>query len=463
MPAALRTPWRPLRSVRSRILASMLLVAAIGMALAGGTAYAIQRERTLAGIDDRLAAAVSEAAFIAQDAAPANYDEALTALVQRLRPGTDEGTFALVDGSTAIVPGGTISIHPEQDAAFVARISAETKTGTVVRGTAITADGALRYVAIPVTVQGDPTTGVFVMVVDLNARLKPIDDAFITFAIVAVVALVAVGLVGWLVAGRLLSPIRRLRETAARITASDPHERIEVDGTDDVSELTVTVNDMLDRLDRALTGQRQLLDDVGHELKTPITIVRGHLELMQPGDPAEVESTRALAIDELDRMNGLVRDISELATVNRSLTLHREPTDVAALVETVRLKASALSADHRWSATAPDITALVDPDRLTQALLQLASNAVTHGGRTVEIAARTEGTRLLLTVTDDGPGIPPDQEATIFERFRRGSTGRGDSGSGLGLAIVAAIAEAHGGQASVAGSRFTIDIPLERP
>ena len=463
---------RPLRSVRARILLSMLVVAAVGMTVAGAAAYAIQRERTLAQIDSRLLAAVEESSFIAEDSGAATLSDTLSAIVQRLRPGSDEATFGLIGGRTAIVPGGTAALHPERDAAFVARILDETSSAEVVRGTAATDGGIIRYVAIPVTVQGD-SSGIFVVAVDLKARLLPLDEAFRTFAIVAAVALAALGLVGWVVAGRLLSPIRRLREAAARITATDVSERIAVLGSGDVSDLTVTVNGMLDRLERALTAQRRLLDDVGHELKTPITIVRGHLELMQAADQADVAATRELAIDELDRMGGLVRDISDLATALRPLHANVEPTDIRALTESVRAKASALSSEHEWKIPlVADVTASVDAERLTQALLQLAANAVAHGSPTGTITLSSEvlAERLVFRVSDDGPGVDPSVTETIFERFSRGSVastndGRGESGSGLGLAIVSAIAEAHGGVASVAagaigGSTFSIDIPL---
>jgi len=446
----------------------MLVVTAAGMLVAGGTSYLVQRERTITQIDDRLAGAVAEARFVAKDAAPATYTDALKAVVQRVRPGTDEGTFALVNGRTAIVPGGDVAMRPERDAAFVARIGAETATGNVVRGTATTTAGIVRYVAIPITVKGSPGAGVFVVAVDVNARLRAIDDAFVTFAVVAAASLIVVGLVGWFVAGRLLAPIRHLRETAARITGSDTSERIEVNGTDDVSDLTVTVNGMLDRLDVALTGQRQLLDDVGHELKTPITIVRGHLELMQADDPAEVESTRALAIDELDRMGSLVRDIADLATVQRPLRLALAPVDIGELTRSIRTKASALSPRHLWVATGTaEVVARVDADRLTQAMLQLAANAVSHGspaGR-IELGSALARGRLILWVSDNGPGIEPENVTGIFERFRRARIGRGTGGSGLGLAIVSAIADAHGGAARVEsvaghGATFVIDIPL---
>jgi signal transduction histidine kinase len=326
----------------------------------------------------------------------------------------------------------------------------------------------VKYVAIPVQLGSAASQGVFVVAVDVDARLLPLTDAFRTFAIVALVSLLVVGLVGWFVSGRLLAPIRQLRETAARITASDVSERIAVTGSDDVSDLTVTVNDMLDRLETTLTGQRQLLDDVGHELKTPVTIVRGHLELMDPADATDVAATRDLAIDELDRMSNLVRDISDLAGAQGALRLRLEPTDIAALTARVGSKAVALSSAHDWTITeTADVTALVDPERLTQAMLQLCANAMTHGSRdgSVELGTAVRGDRLLLWVRDFGEGVPLELQDEIFERFRRGTPGRGASGSGLGLAIVSAIAQAHGGTVAVAstpgdGARFTIDIPL---
>lgn len=462
--------WRPLRSVRSRILASMLAVAAAGMLVAGATAYLVQRERILGAVDDRLASAVDEVSFIVSDTPGATLDEALAAIVQRLRPGTDETAFALTPAGTALVPGGSIDFRLEQDTAFVDRVLEETTAQGSVRGTAQTTERLVRYIAVPVGTEDDAARGVFVFAIDLDSTLAPLTDAFRTFAVVALISLVVVGLVGWFVSGRLLAPIRRLRETAARITASDVSERIEVSGNDDVSDLAGTVNGMLDRLDGALTGQRQLLDDVGHELKTPITIVRGHLELLDPDDARDVAATRALAIDELDRMSGLVKDIADLAQAQRPLVLRPEPTDITALTERVRAKALALSPAHQWviARSAPGI-AVVDPERLTQALLQLAANAVAHGGASViELGSERLGDRLRVWLRDDGVGIPLSSQEIIFERFRRGATGRGSSGSGLGLAIVSAIARAHGGTVAVtslpgAGATFTLDIPWITP
>jgi signal transduction histidine kinase len=458
-----------------RILLSMVLVAGIGMASAGVAAYAIQRERTLSRIDERLAAAVVDGGAVAAGATGATVESVLTSVIQQIRPETDETTVGIIDGRAALTPGGTVSFQLDGDPTLIARIADETAGGDVVRGTATAAGRTIRYIASPVVVPGSTEVGVFVAAFDLDAALGPLGDAFRTYAAVAAAAVLLLGLVGWMVAGRLLTPIRTLRETAARITASDVSERIPVSGNDDVSELTSTVNDMLDRLQGALSSQRRLLDDVGHEIKTPITIVRGHLELMDAADAADVAATRELAIDELDRMSGLVRDISSLAELDRPMSLRRESVDIAALTQRVRSKATALS-DHQWVVReVASVTAEVDPERLTQALLQLAANAVKHGAvSTVEIGSAVDrspagGSQLRLWVRDDGPGISAEAQGHIFERFRRGAEhdgpiGRGAAGSGLGLAIVAAIARAHGGDVAVSsspgrGSTFTIALP----
>ncbi|MBC7442903.1 MAG: HAMP domain-containing histidine kinase [Ramlibacter sp.] len=459
-------------SVRVRILAAILLVAAAGLFASGAAAYLVQRERTLDSIDSALATEVDEARFIATDSGSTVLAAVLAAVVQQVRPGTNEATLAIIDGAAALAPGGVVDFRLEDNRAFVDRVTAETSSGQVVRGTLNLPGQTVRYVAAPVTVAGDPGRGVFVAAFDVEAELEAVTDALRTYVRVGLAALFVLGIVGWLVSGRLLRPIRSLREAAARITASDVSERIPVNGHDDVSDLTRTVNGMLDRLEGALVGQRRLLEDVGHELKTPITIVRGHLELMDPADTADVVGTRALAIDELDRMNGLVRDISVLAEVRRPTSLTRTSVDIAALTEQVRTKASALSG-HRWaSPEAAEIVVPVDAGKLTQALLQLAVNAVSHGAAdgTIEIGSAVgRGAagepRLRLWVRGGGPGIEAEAQAHIFDRFRRGSAGRGEAGSGLGLAIVLAIAEAHGGTATVEsrpghGATFTIDLPI---
>jgi signal transduction histidine kinase len=478
-------------SVRVRILATLLLLTGLGMLVAGSTAYLVQRERVLSQVDDRLLGLAADAGTVATETSGATVSEVLTAIVQRVRPGANESSLGIIDGVAALSPGGSVDFRLDGDPGLVRRVVAETADGAVVRGTLNTPDGrTLRYVATPVQVSGDDRAGVFVAAVDLRAELAPLTDAFAGYALIAAGAWVLIAVVGWFVAGRLLRPIRSLTTAANRITASDLSERIQVVGNDDISQLTVTVNGMLDRLDGALTAQRQLLDDVGHELKTPLTIVRGHLELVDVHDPADVAASRDLAIDELDRMSGLVTDIAQLADTGRAGAIARRSGDVAALTDRIEAKATAI-AERDWVVAArAEGTTELDPDRITQAMLQLAANAATHAGGAdaaaergpargaapasarIEIGTAWEDVaheRLRLWVRDFGSGIPHDAQERIFERFQRGRSDRtrGASGSGLGLAIVASIAAAHGGHVSVEsepgqGATFSIVIPAGR-
>lgn len=475
-------------SVRSRILASILVVAAIGMTTAGAITFLVQRDRILAGIDDRLRSRVEAARVIVTgdlptsvadgDVAPAANPPAFTTtalalygVLARLVPDQDEGALGILDGVAAYYPAVQSDVRLERNDELVARVVDEVSDDSVRLGTAVTRDGTLRYIAVPISVEGDDASGIYLTAVNLDARLSELIDAFRTYAVVAFVALAAIGVVGWFVAGRLLRPIRRLRIAASRITASELQERISVEGSDDFSDLTETVNDMLDRLDSAMTSQRQLLDDVRHELKTPITIIRGHLEVLDPTDLAEVQAARALAIDELDRMSGLVDDIEALAESQRIAPVRRF-VDADELTGEVFAKAAGLPG-HEWTlAGAAHASVAIDAARITQAWLQLVDNAVKYspeGSRitlgSTELFGSGPDAAIEFWVADEGSGVPVEAQQRIFERFGRVDAGRGIRGSGLGLPIVRAIATAHGGRVSLvsspSGSRFGIVIPRD--
>jgi len=441
----------------------------------------VQRDRALDEVDARLATAVESVRFIVTGAPTTDLDafstlpkassvtyasthDALQAVMARLVPRSNESSLGLINGVPALIPGTELAFHLEDDQKFMLRILSEVDGRNVVRGTAVSELGNLRYIAAPVTVEDTGEAGIFITAFDLDAELGELTGAFRLYTAVAAGTLVAIALVGWFVAGRLLRPIRQLRAAASRITASDLHERIPVVGRDDMSELTRTVNDMLDRLDQSLTAQRQLLNDVRHELKTPITIVRGYLELLDAHNPDDVVAARAIALDELDRMAGLIDDIESLANAQRA-DLVRVPTDAADLTVQVFRKISAIPG-HGWILVErAQVVVPVDPARLTQALLQLADNAAKHSPNesTIEIGSTEHPDAVEFWIADHGPGIPAEAKSRIFERFGRIDTGRGIEGSGLGLSIVDAIARAHGGYidltTSPAGSRFGILIP----
>jgi len=449
--------------VRSRILATILLVAALGLVAAGATAYLVGRQSVLVGIDERLTEQVAAARIVAlgTDATPLETTrDALESIVAQVVPDRNAGSLGILDGRPAFVPGVAASLEVPTDPAFIDRILGEVADGSVRLGTATTEVGDLRYIAVPVAI--DDERGVFVMAVDLGAELAEFGAATSAYIAVAGGVVAIIGLIGWLVAGRLLAPIRRLRIAAEDITATDRGKRIPVVGRDDVSALTATVNDMLDRLDSALTSQRRLLDDVRHELKTPITIVRGHVELMNARDPADVETTRLIAIDELDRMSGLIDEIEVLAE-SRMLVTRRATMHSGELAAEVFAKARAIPG-HTWrSAITATAAVSVDRAKIVQAWLQLVDNAVKYSpdGSLIIIGCNDFEGAVEFWVQDSGPGIPQGAELRIFERHTREHAA--GPGSGLGLSIVRSIVAAHAGRVAVAsnssGTRIGFVLP----
>ncbi|MGH1525426.1 ATP-binding protein [Leifsonia sp. L25] len=463
---------RPVFSVRARIVVAIVLAAGIGLAVAGVATYFVQRQQALAQVDSDLIRNLDQVKAIAAQAQPAaqqSVDVLLRSLIQQVVPAPSESALGIVAGQAAYVPGGELPFRLDRDPGLVERFAREADSNFVVMGTAASDRGTLRYAIIPVTVKGDPTQGLYVAAYDLDTVLTAIASPFRTYAIVAACALALTGLVAWFVAGRLLRPVRHLREAADRLSATELGQRIPVRGGDDLSLLAAGFNRMSDRLEESFASQRQLLDDVGHELKTPLTIVRGHLELLDPTDPAEVRAVQQLAVDELDRMDELVAQITLLAESRGPGFVDPAPADLADLTRAVAAKAAALAPDRPWTTeqVAEGIGAL-DVRRITQAWLQLAENAVkysTLGGAIRLGSERIQGRAGILFrawVRDDGPGIPEADRARIFERFQRGDGTRGTSGSGLGLAIVTAIAHAHGGAVDLTsspdGSTFTLTV-----
>lgn len=311
--------------------------------------------------------------------------------------------------------------------------------------------------------------GAFVVANFLEDEHDELQQVMQTYTIVSLLSLgLITGAAAWQ-AGRLLAPLRALRETAQEITVTDLSRRIPESGHDDITALTRTFNAMLARLEAAFAGQRTFLDDAGHELKTPLTVLRGHMELVDVDDKAEVEATRELLLEEIDRMSRLVGDLTVLAKTERPDFLLRDAVDVGVFTSTVLEKCRGLG-ERRWVLDErADVVAWLDEQRLTQAVLELAGNAVKHTGEGDEIGvgSRRLSDSVALWVRDTGRGVPDEDKAVIFERFGRSVVPEGDEGFGLGLSIVAAIATAHGGSVAVEdahprGARFVLTLPLER-
>ncbi|GAA2024590.1 HAMP domain-containing sensor histidine kinase [Pseudokineococcus marinus] len=479
----------PAPGVAARLVIAVVTAAAAGMLVAGVVALWVQERVVERRVDASLAQEVEELRALAA-ARPgstqpyADVEQLLRDVLQQNVPDSGEGVMVLLDGSVPFVPGGERTLRPEELPELRERVEGLAATDDPVLGSVVADVGGtptdLRYVAVPVTVPGDPRAGVLVTATDVDAARAQVRSGATAYLLASLAALALVALVGSAVAGRLLRPLQLLSDTARRLTEEDLSQRIPVRGHDEVSALTRTVNGMLERLERAFTGQRQLLDDVGHELRTPLTVVRGHVELMDPDDPADVRETRDLALDELDRMHRLVDDLVLLAQSQRPDFLRWGVVDVDLVVERTLGRVRALG-DRRWRLDATSGTTVDgDAQRLVQALMQLTSNAVRHTGPDDEVAlgSAVEGDVVRLWVRDTGPGVAEADKERIFARAQQGQAlaprpaardgegvGAAHEGSGLGLAIVTAIADAHGGRVTLsstagAGAVFALELPL---
>jgi heavy metal sensor kinase len=280
---------------------------------------------------------------------------------------------------------------------------------------------------------------------------------------------------GWLATQSALAPIRRLTFVVQRIIRTGRTDaRVPLEGTGDaMDQLTALFNTMLDKIEGLVTAMRGALDNVSHDLRTPLTRLRGTAE-MALASPPDVERYRdALAdcVEESDRvlvMLNTLMDISEAES--GTMQLRREPVSLAEVVQravdlyhdVADAKGVTLAAD-----TADDVVVTADRTRLEQVAANLIDNAVKYtppGGR-VDVEVRRAGDSALLRVRDTGPGIPPDELPRIFDRLFRGDRSRAERGLGLGLSLVKAVVEAHGGTVDVVsepgrGSTFTVSLPL---
>jgi signal transduction histidine kinase len=327
--------------------------------------------------------------------------------------------------------------------------------------------GPLRYLAVPLIYEGK-IEGVFVVSIDVMRQFDRVESGVRLAAIVYGSILLLASALAWIAAGGVLRPIRDLNDAARSISETDLSRRIPVEGNDELAEVSRTFNSMLDRLEEAFSVQRRFVDDAGHELRTPITVIRGNLEVM--GDnPAERAETVRLVTEELDRMSRIVDDLLLLANAEQPDFIQTHPLDLAEFIDEMAAKAAAfggrvVTVDERAHAV---ITA--DRQRLVQAVLNLIRNAVEHtpADTPISVGSRLTDGAAQIWVTDRGPGISVTDQERLFERFARGANGRRVSGgAGLGLAIVKAIAEGHGGRVEVAsivgmGTTFTVAIPTE--
>jgi len=287
------------------------------------------------------------------------------------------------------------------------------------------------------------------------------------------VALLIVGLsvlITGLAAARLIRPLRSLTRAAERMTAGDLSTRVDVHGRDEVGRLGQAFNTMAGRREQLEHQRAAMVSDVAHELRTPVSNIRGWLEAAQDGVAQPDREFVNSLLEEATLLTRIIADLSDLSAAEAGeLRLHPERIDLRELLEVVR-GAHQPAADAAGVALRVDAqgTITADPIRVRQAVGNLVSNAIRHSPRGGEVlisaAPREDG--IAIVVSDAGDGIPPEHHEHVFDRFWRAeqSRARTSGGSGLGLAIVRRLAEAHGGAAIVesavgAGARFTLWLP----
>ncbi|WP_427015720.1 sensor histidine kinase [Pseudarthrobacter sp. P1] len=465
----------------------MLVLMFCGLALAGFVIHALEfldlENRVDDGLDSK-SSQIQKLAKITSDFSPESVSEHLRDAANEVDLSKREFVAAIIDGQIAwrvdgdpkkgqlLADGG----GGDDRYAHAAALASPARTVSA----DLAGDAPVRVMVGPLSGPAR-SSGVLLMIGrDTSNQRAPIMSSIQTYSLVSAGTLVAAAAAGTLIAGRMLGPLRRLQEATEIVSQHDLSKRVAVrKSADDVTQLATTFNTMLERLDQGAREQHQFMDDAGHELRTPLTILRGHLELMAADDPVEVAATRDLLLEEVDRMQRLVDDLLLLANARQPDFVRKEPIGILDFTHHVMDKIRVLGV-RRWQIDeVVDTIVMADPQRLTQAMVQLAANAVkyTDSSSVIALGARLEhsalpaaGRRpgrdtLALWVRDSGVGIAPQDQRRIFQRFGRVGSGRGEDGAGLGLAIVSAIAEAHAGHITLEsaqgrGSTFSIRIPV---
>ncbi len=290
--------------------------------------------------------------------------------------------------------------------------------------------------------------------------------------IVGIITTLAAIVVGWLVAGRALRPLRELAETTEEIRETDDLSRRlppARNAKDEVGVLTRSFNGMLEGLEstrhdlsNSLASQRRFVADASHELRSPLTTIRNNAEfLAERPDASDVDRREAVGdiVSEGERMSDLINDLLILASVDAGREVEHQPVDLGSLAHDVVRKRPEVSIDTPGKAVIAG-----DPASLTRLLVILLDNAAKYGRSRTEVSVHSDNGHVTLSVADDGDGIPTDEADRLFERFYRADPARTNSGFGLGLAIAREIVAAHGGEINGAnrpegGAVFTATFP----
>jgi len=438
--------------------------------------YLLTERSLAAGLDERAETALAELV---------QGRSALGAALQRLP--SDAGSLVLIvsraetrPSSVEAIRNGVPQVANDQyildrlpDSALQELIDEGRVAVTVGSGAGrLRVHGELGTVPLP---SSRPFTAAFFVAVPAGLMATTLDQLARDLVMTVVLAFAAFGLGVWVLSQRVLGPLRRVTDAAAKVSGSDLSLRVPVpDSRDEIHDLGQAINNMLDRLQESFETQRRFTADASHELRTPVTAIAGHASyLLRRTNPTPAQQESLTVIHrEAERMGKLVNDLLELARADAGFTVNKAPMNLVEVAEAVREEVSRVSPGAEVSVSARRALAEVmgDAERLKQVVLNLVMNAVNAGASRVTVSVAQEGRQVRLEVLDDGAGIPPEALPHIFERFYRvdGARSTRGNGSGLGLAIVRWIVQQHDGTVSVEsrlgeGTVFTILLPALDP
>jgi two-component system OmpR family sensor kinase len=490
-------------SLRTRLLVSQIILLALVCAGIGvGTIIALQHF-LINQLDDRLAETGRRSAGLFELGPPPPGFPGPPGFGRRMiiRDGMGPGpAFLNAPGQAARTVGAVISRGTPVDAGVITADGTRSQISSTAAQqlvqikpheppTTVQLDGLGRYRVIAMRAHGPGETIV------TGLPTSEVDDTLLTvaiiFSVVSVLALIGGTTAGILIIRRQLAPLSTVSAAARQVADLEldrgevrlPTPIVEVDPAaahTEIGQLGSALNRMLDRIAGALSARhasetrvRQFVADASHELRTPLAAIRGYTELAQrkrDDVPDDVAHAMNRVESETERMTQLVEDMLLLARLDTGRPLQREAVDLSRLVVDTVSDAHIAGPDHQWSLDLPDEPVVVTGDeaRLHQVLANLLANARTHtppGTSVTTSLARSDGGGAVLTVADDGPGVPEWLQPDVFERFARGDTSRSRRGgsTGLGLAIVAAVVKAHGGAIDVrsgpGATVFTVTLP----
>jgi two-component system, OmpR family, sensor kinase len=449
------------------VLTVMLVVAAFG------AEWALRRVVLGQIIDDAILS------LAATEAAALQAEPSHPIAVHEISPGAGPPSFVRLDKLVQIVDleGRVVARSATLGTARLPsppRLLAQVRDGDTVFGTVDDfGEEPIRMVSLPVTV--GPTRYAVQVAMSLDDAYAVLRAGRWLFLCMSVVILTGIGITGVLLARRALRPIDEIVTRARRIREANLIERLPRPEThDEIARLVDTLNDMLERLGKSFEVQRRFTSDASHELRTPLARLRAELEVMarRPRTAEEYEETLRSCLDEVTRLQRLVEELLKLARFDARE--QSEPSEAIAVSDLIEAAIAAVvaEAEHRGIAVtvepAPDIVVNAAPIAAEVGLANIVHNAVKFSptGGIVRIAAAVSGEDAVISVSDNGPGIAPDELPRLFQRFYRGKAARSAdvSGVGLGLAIARALIESQGGRISVEaapmkGATFRIHLP----